>query len=188
MQELRNFAKAMFAAAVERANPARALQRQLEATPPPLADGKVFVLAVGKAALPIMREALDRLPRVDETLVVTNSENAVPTGGARVVLGAHPVPDGRSAAAGRAVVEILQRAGNGDLVVALISGGGSALMIAPDGDITVDDYARANAILLASGLGINDINLIRQQIDSLKGAVCCALPRPPRCMAICYRT
>ncbi len=177
MQELRDIAKVMFSAAVERADPARALRMQLEKVAPH-SGGKVFVLAVGKAAVPMMREALVRLPRVDEALAVTNSENLASIDGARVMTGAHPVPDGSSATAGQAVVEMLQRARKGGQVVALISGGGSALIIAPDGDITVDDYARTNAILLASGLGINDFNLIRQQIDSLKGGGLLRLAAP----------
>ncbi|MDT0682314.1 DUF4147 domain-containing protein [Roseicyclus sp. F158] len=176
---LRRQARDIFAAAVSRADPARALARQLEQTPLPLKPGgRILALAVGKAAVPMMREALGRVPDVAEALVVTNTENHCALPGARVLAGSHPVPDAASAEAGRAVIDVLKRAGEGDNVLAMISGGGSALMAAPAGDIPLADYATFTRGLLASGLGIDQVNLLRQQIDRIKGGglLRCAAP------------
>ncbi|SEL29549.1 hydroxypyruvate reductase [Roseovarius azorensis] len=170
MNSLREIALSLFRAAVDQADPARALRRHWQANRlPDLGTGRCFVVAIGKAAVPMMQAALDSLPRVDHALVVTNAENAVPLTGASIMLAAHPVPDETSVAAGRAVTALLQKAGQGDRVLALISGGGSALMAAPAGDISLADFSHTNAVLLASGLEITQMNLIRQQIDSLKG-------------------
>lgn len=170
MQAMRDLAKSLFFAAVRCADPALAMRRQLERTPlPALNGGQYFVVAVGKAAVPMAREALAQIPKVGEALVVTNSENYCALDGATVMIANHPIPDATSVEAGRAAVELLQRAGPKDCVVALISGGGSALMIAPEGDISLDDYAMTNELLLANGVGIENVNLVRQQIDSLKG-------------------
>ena len=167
--DLRKVAQTLFAAAVQRADPAQAVRRQLAASPLPTPKGRCFVLAVGKAAVPMMREALRMLGDVHSALVVTNPENYSAVRGATVLQGAHPMPDQTSAKAGAAVAAFLEQARTDDLVLALVSGGGSALMIAPLADVSVADYGAMNALLLGSGLGINDVNLVRQQIDDLKG-------------------
>jgi len=100
---------------------------------------------------------------------VTNPENLCDIAGATTMAGAHPVPDKTSAAAGRAVIDLLQSAKANDHVVALISGGGSALMVSPAPGLTLTDKATVNTALLSSGLNINDMNLIRQQLSDLKG-------------------
>jgi len=170
VSNLRKFAKTMFAAAVQRADPAQAVRRQLAISPlPTVHGGRCFILAVGKAAIPMMREALSQLTNVHSALAVTNPENYCEVTGATVLRGAHPTPDEASARAGRAVIEFLQETRKGDLVVALISGGGSSLMTAPASGISVEDYRNLNDVLLSSGLEISEINLIRQQIDKVKG-------------------
>jgi len=179
VRDLRLHARTMFAAAVDRADPARAVRRQMQTAPLPSGNGgRCLALAVGKAAVPMMREALRLLPDVQDALVVTNPENHCDISGVSVIAGSHPVPDDASAAAGQAVINFLARAGAGDTALALISGGGSALMVAPAGDTSVEDYGRLNTLLLASGLGINDVNLVRQQIDLVKGGglLRCAAP------------
>lgn len=180
--ELRDGALMMFQAAIDRADPALALRREWAAHPLQHLEegGQNIILALGKAAIPMAKEALAQLPNICATLAVTNAENATALNGARVMIGAHPTPDESSAAAGRAIKELLQTAGAGDRVMALISGGGSALTISPQGQISVDDYGRTNALLLENGLDIKDINLIRQQIDALKGGGWLSLAAPAR--------
>ncbi|MEQ5778493.1 DUF4147 domain-containing protein [Thalassospira sp. NFXS8] len=168
--ELREHAKDMFAAAVKRADPEEGVRRQLAVSPlPSKKGGRCIVLAIGKAAIPMMRAAQSAIPDVHDALVVTNPENMCDLVGTTVIAGMHPVPDAASAHAGRCVIDFLQASREGDVVVALISGGGSSLMIAPAGGISVEDYGSLNDVLLASGLAINDMNLIRQQVDDLKG-------------------
>jgi len=100
-------------------------------------------------------------------LVVTNYENAPPLNGATVMAAGHPVPDQNGADAAKAVITAL-RAANGP-VLALISGGGSALLPAPAGVLTLADKAQVNELLLRSGLNIVAMNMIRQQLSDLKG-------------------
>ncbi|AZV80237.1 DUF4147 domain-containing protein [Parasedimentitalea marina] len=171
MTDLRDTALALFHAAVMRADPALALRDQLAAAPlPPLPDGgRTIIIALGKAASPMMRQALLMIPEPRQALSVTNPENLCDIPGATTLAGAHPIPDETSAAAGRAVIELLQTASAKDRVVALISGGGSALMVAPALGLTLADKAAVNAALLASGIEINEMNLIRQHLSDLKG-------------------
>lgn len=171
MTDLRDTALALFRAAVKRADPARALSDQLTAAPLSTLPngGRTIIIALGKAASPMMRQALQLFPEPRQALVVTNSENLCDIPGAITIAGAHPVPDHSSAAAGQAVIDLLATATAQDQVVALISGGGSALAVSPAAGLTLADKAAVNDLLLASGLEINDMNLIRQQLSDLKG-------------------
>lgn len=168
---LRATAESLFAAAVQAADPARALQRHWsEANLPALGpDGKTIVVAIGKAAPALMREALRHIDGPVATLAVTHHENDDTVEGVTVLKAGHPVPDADSFAAGRAVRDLLISATTKDRVIALISGGGSALVPLPVSGVSPEDKKAVNAALLASGLEITDMNLIRQQISDLKG-------------------
>jgi hydroxypyruvate reductase len=175
----RETAARLFEAAIERANPAEALRRHWQSAPPPKPQaGRCFVVAIGKAAVPMMQAALNDLPRVDRALVVTNGENAVQLEGAKTLVGAHPVPDQGSVIAGQAVMALLREASSGDHIIALISGGASSLVAAPVDGISLEDYAQTNRALLDSGLDILRMNLVRQKIDGLKGGGMLRLAAP----------
>lgn len=163
--ELRAEAELIFRAGVAAADPGAAVERALAAEG---WQGR-FVIAVGKAAPAMMRAALERVGPVEAALVVTNPENAGEVPGARVMIAAHPVPDAGGLAAGEAVLEILAQAGEGDRVLALISGGGSALLPAPVEGVSLADKAAVNAALLGCGADIHQMNLVRQQLSRLKG-------------------
>jgi hydroxypyruvate reductase len=171
MTDLAQTALELFQAAIDRADPAEALRAQLASSP--LSDlpdgGRDFILAVGKAAVPMMRAALEEIPDPAQALIITNPENKTDIPGATVLCGSHPVPDEASLAAGQAVIEMARSMSQNDRLIALISGGGSALMIAPAPGLSLSDKAEVNTLLLASGLEINDMNLIRQQLSELKG-------------------
>ncbi len=171
MSRLRETAMALFQAAIAAADPHAAVKRQLDARPLPAlpTNGRQFVVAVGKAAVPMTRAALEHLPKPAGALAVTNPENLCDLPGAKVIAGAHPIPDESSAAAGHAVLELLAQTKAEDQVLALISGGGSALMVAPRAGLSLQDKSAANALLLASGLEITEMNLVRQQLSALKG-------------------
>ncbi|MEL6641329.1 MAG: DUF4147 domain-containing protein, partial [Pseudomonadota bacterium] len=124
------------------------------------------IIAVGKAAVQMAGAAQQAFPGV-LTRVVTNYENAVDLTGATVMAAGHPVPDANGAAAAETVLADLATL-NGP-VLALISGGGSALMPAPVTGVTLDEKAALNSLLLGAGLDITQMNLVRQQVSRIKG-------------------
>ena len=170
-EDARAEARRLFDVAVAAADPAAALSRAFDAQPPdrPGPGGRTILIAVGKAAVPMARTALSRLAAPVEALIVTNAENASPVQGAKLRVTGHPVPNEAGAAAGEEVLNLLARATAADRVVALISGGGSALLPAPAPGLTLADKAAVNRALLAGGLPIAEVNLIRQQLSRLKG-------------------
>jgi len=162
---LRAEATRIFQAGVAAADPAKAVRRALMAAP---MGGRPVVIALGKAAGAMMEEALRHVD-AKAALVVTNAENARAVTGASVMIGDHPVPSDGSVAAGAALLDTVARLDAGEHVLALISGGGSALAIAPVEGISAEDKQAANAVLLGSGLDINQMNLVRQCLSRLKG-------------------
>ncbi len=171
IQMLRTRARAIFDRAVAAADPARALAQGLSAhpLPQPGPGGRTLLVAIGKAAPAMMHEALQHVRGPHQALVITHYENQMTVTGAQILRAAHPVPDENGLLAGKAVIELLAQARPQDQVVALISGGGSALVPAPVPGIGISDKAEFNALLLASGLDIVRMNLIRQQLSQLKG-------------------
>ncbi len=153
----------IFEAGVRRADPAAAVTDALpEVTTPDL------IVALGKAAIAMARAALTRFPGTP-CLVVTNPENAAELDGARVILGGHPVPDAGSAEAGTAVLDAVERLTEGQRCLALISGGGSALAVAPAPGVTLEEKAEVSRLLLGAGLDVTAMNLVRQNLSRLKG-------------------
>lgn len=128
----------------------------------------MLLIAVGKAAPSMLRAAL---PRCDApvALCVTHHGNDADLPGVRVLHAGHPVPDEAGAQAARAVIDLLATATAADRVVALISGGGSALLPAPPDGVTLADKQALNAALLGAGLDIVAMNTVRQQVSRLKG-------------------
>lgn len=177
-------ARAIFAAGVAAADPAVALAQTWEAVPPPAPGpgGQVLTVALGKAARAMAGVALERRPG-SEVLVVTNDENAAPLPGAEVLAAGHPEPDARGAAAARRLIARLGRLGTGDVLVALVSGGGSALLPAPVAGVTLDDKIAVNRLLLAGGFDITETNLVRQALSRLKGGGMARLAAPARVAA-----
>jgi glycerate 2-kinase len=160
--------RALFATGVAAANPQGAVAAALRAHPA-IPAGRLFVLAVGKAACAMAQAALPLLPAPARALVVTNPENAVPVAGAEVMQAAHPVPDAGGLVAGRAVLAMLAGTVAGDEVLVLVSGGGSALLPAPVAGLTLADKAAVNRLLLGAGLDIVQMNMVRQHLSELKG-------------------
>ncbi|SPH23802.1 D-glycerate 2-kinase [Defluviimonas aquaemixtae] len=172
VEALRERAKELFSAACTAADPAHALRAALDTNPPPRPDpgGSYLLVAVGKAALPMAEAMLGHLGQsAREALVITNYENARDLPGARVIAAGHPVPDENGARGADEVAALLSSATGEDRVIALISGGGSALLPAPAEGLGLSDKAEVNRLLLAHGFEITEINLIRQQLSRLKG-------------------
>ncbi|MEM6594733.1 MAG: glycerate-2-kinase family protein, partial [Pseudomonadota bacterium] len=165
---MRAEARRLFDVAIEAADPARALTAHFsEALVAPY--GRLILIAVGKAAVPMMRAALDISSGSVTALAVTNYENACALDGATVMAAGHPVPDERGLKAGQAVASLLSEARANDRVIALISGGGSALLPLPVPGVSLADKAETSQVLLGAGFDIGQMNLVRQQLSQLKG-------------------
>ena len=158
---MRGELEASFRAALETTDPYALTRRHLpEATP-------ALVLAVGKAAVPMARAAADTCPDTPG-LVVTRDGYGGPAGHFTVREAAHPVPDERSQAAAEEALELVGRRGAEDLVLVLVSGGGSSLLCAPWG-IELEDKQAVNQALLRSGAPIGEINAVRKHLSRIKG-------------------
>ncbi|MFI0396863.1 glycerate kinase type-2 family protein [Paracoccus jiaweipingae] len=141
------------------------------------------VLAVGKAAPQMARAALTLLPGVP-ALAVTHAGNDRPLPGAMVLRAGHPEPDAQGLAAAHQVAEFLSQGRAGQAVLALISGGGSAMLPAPVPGVTLADKIAVNRLLLGSGLDIIAMNRIRQALSVQKGGGWLRLSPAPVCTLI----
>lgn len=170
LTEMRAAVTRLFAAGLAAADPDRAVRLALARTPPapPGPGGRRVILGLGKAALSMAQAALEVLGPA-EALVVTNAGNAGALPGARIMVAGHPLPDAAGARAAGAVEALLAGLGPADRVLALISGGASALLPAPVAGVSLADKIAVNRLLLASGADIAEINLVRQQLSRLKG-------------------
>lgn len=167
----RLLARSLFDAGVAAADPARAVRHALADAPlAALAPGgRYVVIAVGKAASAMMAEALRHLPAETTAVAVTNYENAQDVAGCQVLAAGHPTPDENGHRAAAAVMAAANAAGPNDLVVCLISGGGSALLPMPVPGVSLADKIATNDLLLANGFAIEEVNLVRQNLSVLKG-------------------
>lgn len=117
-------------------------------------------------------------------VVVTRYGHAVPAGRIRIVEASHPVPDAASEGAARAILAAVQGLGKDDLVVALISGGGSALMTLPAGAMSLADKQSLNKALLRSGATIGEMNAVRKHLSGVKGGRLAAAALPARVVTL----
>ena len=147
-------------------------------------DGRLFVIALGKAACAMAEAALGTLPAPARTLVVTNYENARPIAGAEVIAAGHPVPDENGLRAGKSVLALLSEIREQDNLLVLISGGGSALLPAPVPGLTLADKAEVSRLLLGAGLDIVAMNAVRQHLSELKGGGLLRRAAPGRVTAL----
>lgn len=174
-----NLLRGLFAAAVARADPMRVVPAHL----PPRPKGRVVVVGAGKASAR-MAEAVEATWGPVEGLVITRHGHARPTRGIEVVEAAHPVPDAAGAAAAARMLALVAGCGGDDLVLALISGGASALLVAPAPGLTLDDKRRVNAALLDSGAPIDRMNVVRKHLSRVKGGQLAAAAFPARMLAL----
>jgi glycerate 2-kinase len=132
--------------------------------------GRIFVVGAGKAGAP-MTQAVEQIvgDRLTGGLVVVKTDHAAPTQQVEIVEAGHPIPDQAGMDAGRRILALAEQATEDDLVIALLSGGGSALLEAPAGDLTLADFQGLTNALLACGATINEINTLRKHCSALKG-------------------
>jgi hydroxypyruvate reductase len=193
IEDPRAFLQDLFHTAVSRALPEQAMRAVMPSPP----KGRTRVLGAGKAG-GAMAAAFDGLwPREAPLsgLVVTRyghvplayrSDATAPHGQRRieVVEAAHPVPDAAGQRAAQRIVELTRGLTADDLVVCLISGGGSALLSLPAPGLTLEDKQRINAALLASGAAIDEMNCVRKHLSAIKGGRLAARCAPARVVTL----
>jgi len=181
MPDHRGFLRALFQAAIDAADPRHVLPPAL---PPPPA-GRCVVVGAGKAAA-LMAQVVDQAwPDVDLSgVVVTRYGHAVPAGRITLLQAGHPVPDANSVAAADAVLAAPRGLGSHDLVLCLLSGGGSALLASPIDGLSLAEKQDITRALLASGAPIAEINAVRRQISSIKGGKLAQAVGPARLLTL----
>lgn len=155
----------LFAAAVAAALPGRALLEALPAPP----RGRTVVVGAGKAAAKMARVVSDHWSGPLGGVVVTPYRHAVPAGAIAVIEAAHPAPDDEGERAAGRVLRAVSGLGADDLVLALFSGGGSALLALPAPGLTLADKRAVTRALLRSGAAIVEINAVRKHLSAIKG-------------------
>jgi glycerate 2-kinase len=170
----------MFDAAVASAQPAHALPPHLPEAP----HGRTIVVGAGKAAAAMARALEDHWPHAVSGLVVTPYGHAVSCRRIEIVEAAHPVPDATGVEAARRILASVAGLSADDLVIALVSGGGSALLALPVPGVTLSDKQQINRALLASGATIAEINCVRRHLSAIKGGRLGAACHPARCVTL----
>ena len=169
----------LFDRAVEVADPMRSLAAAL----PPKPAGRVVVVGAGKASAR-MAEAVEAVWGPCEGLVITRYGYARPCQGVEIVEAAHPVPDRAGQEATARMLALLQGCGDEDFVLALISGGASALLVSPAEGVTLAEKAAVNAALLASGAPIDRMNTLRKHLSRVKGGQLAAAAYPAQMLCL----
>jgi glycerate 2-kinase len=170
----------MFDAAVAAAQPAEVVPRHLPVAP----GGRTVVVGAGKASAAMARAVEEAWPGPLEGLVVTRYGHAVACHRIEIVEAAHPVPDAAGRDAAQRILQLVTGLGEDDLVLALISGGGSALSTLPAAGLTLEDKQAINGALLRSGASIDEINCVRKHLSAIKGGRLAAAAHPARLMAL----
>ena len=176
----------MFDAAIASAQPSRCIPAYLP-TPALLGTGRLIVIGAGKASAAMARAVEDHWSGPQSALsglVVTRYGYAVPCAHIEVVEAAHPVPDAAGLAAAQRVLECVQGLSADDLVLCLISGGGSALLPLPAPGLTLEHKQSLSRELLKSGATINEMNCVRRHLSAIKGGRLAAACHPARVLTL----
>nr|WP_319564313.1 glycerate kinase [uncultured Rhodoferax sp.] len=161
----RTLLRQMFDAAVAAAQPALCLPAHLPAPP----KGRTIVIGAGKASAAMALALEAHWPGPLEGLVITRYGYQQPCQRIEIVQAAHPVPDAAGLQATQRLLQTVQGLTADDLVIALISGGGSSLLVAPGAGLTLADKQNVNKSLLASGASISEMNCVRRHLSGIKG-------------------
>ncbi|MEY9533946.1 glycerate kinase type-2 family protein [Sinorhizobium fredii] len=180
LTEPRPFLTSLFEAAVMAADPYAAIRAHLPARP----KGRTVVVGAGKAASQ-MAAAFERLwDGPIEGAVVARHGPIEKCERLKVLQSAHPVPDEAGLAASSALLDLVEGLTADDLVVALVSGGGSALLPAPPNGLTLEDEIVVNRALLASGVPISAMNVVRKHVSRIKGGRLALAAAPARVVSL----
>jgi len=180
IEVMRRDAKAIFQAALAAVDPEEAVLRHVCLEGQLLKVGdlslelghfeRIWVLGAGKADAPMAR-ALERLlgDRISGGLIVVKEGHGLDLKQVQVWEASHPLPDERGVEGTRRLLELAREAGPRDLVLALFSGGGSALLVAPAQGLSLEDKQTTTKLLLACGATIHEINMVRKHLSLVKG-------------------
>lgn len=172
--------RALFDAAVAAAQPALCLPAHLPAKP----AGRTFVIGAGKASAAMARALEQHWDGPLQGLVVTRYGYGVPCERIEIVEAAHPVPDAAGLRAAERIRALVSDLRADDLVIALISGGGSSLLVAPGPGLTLADKQAVNTALLESGATISEMNCVRRHLSALKGGRLAATCHPAKLVSL----
>ncbi|HLS67865.1 MAG TPA: glycerate kinase [Kiloniellales bacterium] len=179
-EEARTFLQENFKAGLAAVDPARVVPPALPEAPP----GRTLVVGAGKAAGAMARAVEQAWPGPLEGLVVTRYGHGVTTEHIEVVEAAHPVPDAAGRAAAERMLQLARELGPDDLLLCLISGGGSALLALPQAGLSLEDKQSVNRALLASGAAIGEMNCLRKHLSAIKGGRLAAAAAPARVVTL----
>ncbi|MGD9512180.1 MAG: glycerate kinase [Geminicoccaceae bacterium] len=180
MVEPRPFLRSLFEAAVAAADPAVVLPGHLPEPP----RGRTIVVGAGKASAAMGLTLERHWPGELTGLIVTRYGHGAPCERIEVVEAAHPVPDEAGRAAAERILELVHGLGEDDLVIALISGGGSALLTLPAEGLSLADKQGINRALLRSGASIDEMNCVRKHLSRIKGGRLAAAAFPARTVSL----
>lgn len=155
----------MFQAAVDSALPEKVVPQYL----PPKPAGRTVVIGAGKASAAMAAALEKHWDAALSGVVVTRYDHAVPCKHIKIIEAAHPVPDENSRRGALEVKVALEGLTPDDLVIALVSGGGSALLSMPAPGVTLEDKQAVNTALLKSGATISEMNIVRRHLSAIKG-------------------
>jgi glycerate 2-kinase len=180
MVPMRQQAEEIFRAALKAVDPIEAVFRYVK-----LADGvlqvgerrfefedydRILVVGAGKAGAPMARALEDLLgDRISDGVIVVKEGHGLPLQHVRIHEAGHPVPDERGIRGAEDILSLVSTAGERDLVLCVISGGGSALLVAPAEGVTLEDKQEVTRLLLACGADIHEINTVRKHLSRAKG-------------------
>jgi glycerate 2-kinase len=178
--KMREQAVAIFHSALGAVDPAVAILRHVSLEEGTLVVGgrrlklktydRIWVVGAGKGAAPMARAIEDLLEdRIEGGAVVVKDGHGFPLKRIRVHAASHPVPDQRGVQAGEEILSLIEGASECDLVITLLSGGGSALLVAPSQGISLEDKQEVTKLLLACGATIREINAVRKHLSRIKG-------------------
>lgn len=189
LDRMRRQAFKIFQAALEAVDPVEAILQHIRVADNALLIGerrfplndydRILVVGVGKAGAPMAKALEDLLEdRIGEGIIVVKEGHGLPLAHVRVREGGHPVPDARGIHGTEEILSLVSNAGKRDLVICLISGGGSALLVAPAEGVTLEDKQEVTRLLLACGADIHEINTVRKHLSRAKGGWLARLAAP----------
>lgn len=177
---LRDFLLDLFNTAVAAAQPSQRLQAALPSPP----RGRTVVIGAGKASAEMAAQLEKMWPTPLTGVVVTRYGHAVPCQQIRVLEASHPIPDQNSIDAAHAIRAQLQGLTKDDLVISLMSGGGSALLVEPVDGISLTDKQQVTRALFQAGATISELNLVRQALSKIKGGKLAAAAWPAQVVTL----